>query len=82
MGQCWFDALGVVGGSIAAGWQASIGNVVAGSMFAACQSAGAAGISAGTAWLFGAGTGAAAAAAAGAATKDKSQQEKRPSPEK
>jgi len=43
-----FGSAGVVGGSIAAAWQATIGNVAAGSFFAACQSAGAAGISATT----------------------------------
>jgi len=43
-----FGSAGVVGGSIAAAWQASIGNVAAGSIFAACQSAGAVGISAAT----------------------------------
>jgi hypothetical protein len=33
-----FTSAGVVGGSVAAGMQASIGNVVAGSAFAVCQS--------------------------------------------
>lgn len=63
-----FVGAGVVAGSIAAAWQSAIGSVAAGSFFAACQSAGAAGISAGTAMLIGAGTGAAAAATAAAAT--------------
>jgi len=48
-----FGSAGVIGGSIAAGIQASIGNVAAGSMFALCQSAGAAGISAGTSAIIG-----------------------------
>lgn len=40
-----FASGGVVPGSMAAIWQSSIGNVAAGSIFAACQSAGAAGLS-------------------------------------
>ena len=39
-----FGSAGVTAGSAAAGWQASIGNVAAGSLFATCQSAGAAGM--------------------------------------
>ena len=39
LGVIGFSALGPVGGSIAAGWQASIGAVEAGSLFAFCQSA-------------------------------------------
>lgn len=39
-----FGSSGVVAGSVAAAWQASIGNVVAGSAFAALQSAGVAGL--------------------------------------
>lgn len=38
LGTVGFSSTGVVGGSIAAGIQASIGNVAAGSAFAACQS--------------------------------------------
>jgi len=38
LGTVGFSATGVVGGTIAASLQASIGNVVAGSTFAACQS--------------------------------------------
>jgi len=38
LGTVGFSSTGVVGGSIAAGMQASIGNVAAGSAFAACQS--------------------------------------------
>jgi len=36
-----FKASGVAAGSLAAGWQASIGNVVAGSVFSGLQSVGA-----------------------------------------
>lgn len=39
-----FSSVGVIPGSMAAVWQSSIGNVVGGSLFAACQSAGAAGL--------------------------------------
>jgi hypothetical protein len=38
LGTVGFSSTGVVGGSIAAGMQAGIGNVVAGSAFATCQS--------------------------------------------
>ncbi len=38
LGTVGFSSTGVVGGSIAAGMQAGIGNVAAGSAFAACQS--------------------------------------------
>jgi hypothetical protein len=38
LGTVGFSSTGVIGGSIAAGLQASTGNVVAGSAFAACQS--------------------------------------------
>jgi hypothetical protein len=38
LGTVGFSSTGVVGGSIAAGLQAQVGNVVAGSAFAACQS--------------------------------------------
>ena len=38
LGTVGFTSTGVVGGSIAAGLQAQVGNVVAGSAFAACQS--------------------------------------------
>jgi len=53
-----FSASGVVAGSMAAAWQASIGNVVAGSLFASFQSIGAVGIG-----LKGAAAGATGAAA-------------------
>ena len=53
-----FGSAGVAAGTAAAAWQASIGNVAAGSFFASCQSAGAAGIAASTT----AGVGAAGAA--------------------
>ena len=43
-----FGAAGVAAGSAASAWQVSIGNVAAGSFFAACQSAGAAGMAAST----------------------------------
>jgi len=39
LGAIGFSALGPVAGSVAAGWQASIGAVEAGSLFAICQSA-------------------------------------------
>lgn len=39
LGAIGFSALGPVAGSVAAGWQASIGLVEAGSLFALCQSA-------------------------------------------
>jgi hypothetical protein len=39
LGAVGFSALGPVAGSAAAGWQASIGAVEAGSLFAICQSA-------------------------------------------
>lgn len=39
LGAIGFSAIGPAGGSIAAGWQASIGAVEAGSLFAFCQSA-------------------------------------------
>ncbi len=41
-----FSTAGVVGGSVAATVQSSIGNVVAGSAFSACQSVGAVGTAA------------------------------------
>ena len=44
LGAAGFGAGGVVAGSVAAGAQAMIGNVAAGSLFAACQSAGATGV--------------------------------------
>ncbi|EJD37877.1 hypothetical protein AURDEDRAFT_173019 [Auricularia subglabra TFB-10046 SS5] len=57
-------ALGALGfGSIAAGVQAGIGNVAAGSLFAAAQSAAAAGISWSTSAVVGVGAGTAVAAA-------------------
>merc|ERR1712062_884953 len=43
-----FSAAGVVAGSTAAATQASIGNVAAGSLFAMCQSVGAAGFASST----------------------------------
>lgn len=54
-----FTGAGIAAGSIAAGLQAGIGNVVAGSAFAALQSAGVTGVVSAT-------TGAAASVAAGA----------------
>ena len=44
-----FGTAGIVGGSIAAGIQAAIGNVAAGSLFAVCTSLGMTGIFASTA---------------------------------
>ena len=61
-----FGGGGVVAGTVAAGWQATIGNVAAGSLFATLQSAGAAGLSWGTTAAVGA-TASAVGAAAGAA---------------
>ena len=63
LGAAGFTAAGVVGGSLAAGWQATIGNVVAGSVFSALHSAGAAGVG----WWSGAAAGAAAGATGSAA---------------
>jgi len=40
LGACGFTPAGVTAGSIAAVWQSGIGNVAAGSIFAACQSLG------------------------------------------
>lgn len=37
VGAIGFGPIGVVGGSIAAAWQSSIGNVASGSLFALCQ---------------------------------------------
>merc|ERR1712018_702002 len=48
LGAAGFSAGGVVAGSMAAAWQASIGNVAAGSLFAMCQSVGTAGFAAST----------------------------------
>merc|ERR1711872_808163 len=62
LGALWFGAGGVIAGSLAAGWQAGLGNVVAGSVFSAAQSVGAAGVG----WA-GAATGAAAGATGAAA---------------
>jgi hypothetical protein len=39
LGAVGFSSIGPVAGSVAAGWQASIGAVEAGSLFALCQSA-------------------------------------------
>ena len=58
-----FTPLGVAAGSAAAGWQAGIGNVVAGTWFAAAQSAGAAGVAGSTSAAAGAAGGAACGAA-------------------
>ena len=57
-----FGTAGIIGGSAAAAIQSSIGNVVAGSIFATVQSLGATGVIAGTA------IGGASAAAVGAGT--------------
>jgi len=46
LGAIGFSPLGPVGGSIAAGWQSSIGAVEAGSLFAFCQSAAMGGVTA------------------------------------
>ncbi len=74
-----FGGNGIVAGSMAAAWQASIGNVAAGSAFAAMQSAGVAGVStAASAGLATAGAtvGAAVGAAGGAAmAEDEPQQD-------
>ena len=48
LGAAGFTSAGIAAGSLAAGVQAGIGNVVAGSTFAALQSAGAAGLAAST----------------------------------
>ncbi|KAF6039679.1 hypothetical protein EB796_002010 [Bugula neritina] len=45
LGAIGFGSGGVIGGSVAAGIQSSIGNVAAGSVFSALQSLGAAGLS-------------------------------------
>ena len=69
-----FGGGGVVAGSVAAGWQATIGNVAGGSLFAALQSVGAAGgLSWGTTAAVGATggvVGAVAGAVGGAAVAD------------
>jgi len=62
LGAIGFSALGPVAGSVAAGWQASIGVVEAGSLFAICQSAAMGGVAA--TGLAGAGAGGTAAAVA------------------
>ena len=59
LGAVGFSAIGPVAGSVAAGWQASIGAVEAGSLFALCQSAAMGGAVA--TGLIGTGAGAAAA---------------------
>lgn len=64
LGLAGFGAGGIVAGSAAAAWQASIGNVAAGSLFAFLQSAGATG----GLWGLGAAAGAATGAVAGAGT--------------
>jgi len=61
-----FGGAGVVAGSIAAGAQASIGNVVAGSTFAALQSAGVLGFAVSTKLAVGAAGAAATGAISGA----------------
>ena len=63
-----FGSAGVAAGSAAAAWQASIGNVAAGSFFASLQSAGAVGIAASTSAGVGA-AGAAVGAGLGAAAE-------------
>lgn len=49
-----FGSAGIVAGTIAAGVQSSIGNVVAGTMFASLQSAGVVGLATGTKAIIGA----------------------------
>jgi len=63
LGAIGFSSIGPAAGSVAAGWQASIGAVEAGSLFAFCQSA-AMGGAAATAGLTATGIGGAAAALA------------------
>ena len=58
--DCW-SVEGVAGGSIAAAWQGVIGYVAVGSLFAALQSAQAAGIGTSAAVVMGAGVGVVAA---------------------
>jgi hypothetical protein len=65
LGAVGFSAIGPVAGSAAAGWQAAIGAVEAGSLFAFCQSVTMGGAAVAT--LTGAGVGGAAAAAAASA---------------
>ena len=64
-----FGAAGPVAGSLATVWQASIGNVVAGSSFAFLQAAGMGGGAAGVLGWVAAGVGAVAGAAAATATE-------------
>ncbi|KAF5843555.1 hypothetical protein DUNSADRAFT_12817 [Dunaliella salina] len=63
LGLAGFGSAGIVAGSAAAAWQASIGNVAAGSLFALLQSCGAAGIGAVAPTVAGAGAAGATAAA-------------------
>lgn len=65
LGAIGFSGIGPVAGTVAAGWQASIGAVEAGSLFALCQSAAMGGAAATGLIATGAGAGAAAAAATG-----------------
>ena len=66
LGAIGFSAVGPVAGSIAAGWQASIGSVVAGSVFAFLQSAAMGGAAVGLFAGFGAVGGLVAVAGVGA----------------
>ena len=54
LGAAGFTSAGIAAGSLAAGVQAGLGNVVVGSTFAALQSAGAAGLAASTTAALGA----------------------------
>lgn len=67
LGAVGFGALGPVAGSAAAGWQASIGIVEAGSLFAWCQSAAMSGAAVNAIVATGAAGGGVAALATGAA---------------
>lgn len=64
IGAVGFGAGGVVAGSVAAAWQATIGNVVAGSLFATLQSVGVLGLSGGAVAAVGVGGGVVGAATA------------------
>jgi hypothetical protein len=61
-----FSSLGPIAGSIAAGWQAGIGNVAAGSLFSVLQSAGMGGFGTGIITAVASAIGGALGAAAGA----------------
>ena len=71
-----FGTIGIVGGSIAAGIQAMIGNVAAGSAFATATSLGMQGAFAGTAIAGGAATGAGIGVGVATANRQRSNNEK------